>query len=157
KEVIPKIQLQSRFLANMQNFLANNSSLSRNKVKVLIHPGTSQLAIKKGIIKTWNTHYWVHLIKELLSCDDTEIILAGGPDDESTIKDIATKLEVDPLFDLRKDSFISAYGYTKSLADLAALIQLSNLLVCVDSAPMHVAVALDKPVVALFGPTNPDY
>jgi ADP-heptose:LPS heptosyltransferase len=32
---------------------------------------------------------------------------------------------------------------------------LSDLVVCVDSAPMHIAVALPKNLVALFGPTDP--
>ncbi len=50
---------------------------------------------------------------------------------------------------------VSAYGQTKSLADLAALIELCDLMVCVDSAPMHVAIGLRKPLVALFGPFNP--
>ena len=44
---------------------------------------------------------------------------------------------------------------TKSLADLAALIAISDLLICVDSAPMHMAVGLNKPLLAIFGPTNP--
>ncbi len=41
------------------------------------------------------------------------------------------------------------------LLTLAALIQHARLLVTVDSAPMHLAAALQTPQVALFGPTNP--
>lgn len=41
-----------------------------------------------------------------------------------------------------------------SLLELAALVQLSDLLLCVDSLPLHLASALKKPVVALFGPTS---
>lgn len=41
-----------------------------------------------------------------------------------------------------------------SLKELGALIDLSKLLICVDSVPMHMASALKAPVVALFGPTS---
>jgi heptosyltransferase-3 len=41
-----------------------------------------------------------------------------------------------------------------SLKELAALIDLSELLICVDSLPFHMASALKKRVVALFGPTS---
>jgi len=41
------------------------------------------------------------------------------------------------------------------LLTLAALIQRARLLVTVDSAPLHLAVATKTPQVVLFGPTNP--
>ena len=41
-----------------------------------------------------------------------------------------------------------------SLKELAALIELSERLICVDSLPLHIASALKKPVVAIFGPTS---
>jgi ADP-heptose:LPS heptosyltransferase len=115
--------------------------------RIIIHPGTSRLAVQKGIIKTWSTDNWVALISKLQQSPNIEIILAGGPDDEAIIKEISAK--VTPSANL-----LSAVGHTKSLADLAALIDVSSILVCVDSAPMHLAVALDKPLVALFGPTD---
>ena len=115
--------------------------------RIIIHPGTSRLAVQKGIIKTWSTDNWVALISKLQQSQNIEIILAGGPDDEAIIKEISAK--VTPSANL-----LSAVGHTKSLADLAALIDVSSILVCVDSAPMHLAVALNKPLIALFGPTD---
>jgi heptosyltransferase-3 len=41
-----------------------------------------------------------------------------------------------------------------SLKELGALIELSEVLLCVDSVPLHMASALKKPVVAIFGPTS---
>jgi ADP-heptose:LPS heptosyltransferase len=34
-------------------------------------------------------------------------------------------------------------------------IRLSELMISNDTGPMHVAAALDKPLVAIFGPTEP--
>jgi heptosyltransferase-1 len=42
-----------------------------------------------------------------------------------------------------------------TLTELAALIGRSAISVTNDSGPMHLAVALDRPVVAIFGPTDP--
>jgi predicted lipopolysaccharide heptosyltransferase III len=42
-----------------------------------------------------------------------------------------------------------------TVSELAALIQRSTLSITNDSGPMHLAVALNRPVVSIFGPTDP--
>jgi heptosyltransferase I len=42
-----------------------------------------------------------------------------------------------------------------SLTELAALISRAAICITNDSGPMHLAVALDRPVVSVFGPTDP--
>jgi lipopolysaccharide heptosyltransferase I len=42
-----------------------------------------------------------------------------------------------------------------SLSELAALVRRSDLCITNDSGPMHLAVALGRPVVSVFGPTDP--
>jgi len=153
----PRAHLNQDSLASMQDLLVGlgiESSAERRSGDsriVLFHPGTSRLAVEKGIIKTWPAGSWVELAAMLDSLagesgEKLQIVLAGGPDDAEAIEQITRE---------SSKQIVSAYGGTKSLADLAALIHLSDLMVCVDSAPMHLAVALGKPLVALFGPTNP--
>jgi ADP-heptose:LPS heptosyltransferase len=157
KQVIPRLQVPASNLEYMKDWLANQFPGKETARKVVIHPGTSKLALKKGIIKTWPADNWASLIGQLVKNPDTQVILAGGPDDEQTIAQIMQELEKNKYFMQKRDSFVSAYGVTKSLADLAALILIGDLLICVDSAPMHIAVALQKQVLALFGPTNPGH
>lgn len=45
-------------------------------------------------------------------------------------------------------------GGKLNLKELGALIDMSELLVTVDSVPLHIASALKAPVVAIFGPTS---
>lgn len=49
----------------------------------------------------------------------------------------------------------NACGRT-SLRELAALVEGASIVVTADSTPMHLAAALGRPLVALFGPTNPE-
>ncbi len=42
-----------------------------------------------------------------------------------------------------------------SILELAALIDQSDVIIAVDSFPMHIAAAYKKPLIALFGPTSP--
>ena len=49
---------------------------------------------------------------------------------------------------------VSFAGQT-SLPELAALIERSTVCLTNDSGPMHLAVALNRPVVSIFGPTDP--
>jgi heptosyltransferase-1 len=42
-----------------------------------------------------------------------------------------------------------------TLSELAALVRRAAICITNDSGPMHLAVALDRPVVSIFGPTDP--
>ncbi len=72
-------------------------------------------------------------------------VLVGGPTDVA-IGDIAANAS--------DSAAVNLCGRT-TLRQLAALIERSSIVVTADSTPMHLAAALDRPLVALFGPTNP--
>ena len=46
-------------------------------------------------------------------------------------------------------------GGQTSLPELAALFKKAQMVITTDSGPMHLACAVGKPVVAIFGPTDP--
>ena len=119
--------------------------------KIFIHPGVSKLGLKKNILKSWAAKNWAVLIEKLLENHDNTVILLGGKDDTETIAEIHKKLS----FFAKPKNFFDFSSFDISIEKLAALISSSDLLVCVDSAPMHIAVALGKKLVAFFGPTDP--
>jgi lipopolysaccharide heptosyltransferase II len=55
----------------------------------------------------------------------------------------------------RVSGAINLAGKT-TLRQTTALIERASLVITNDSGPMHIAAALRRPMVALFGPTNPD-
>lgn len=133
--------------------LKQRLSLASNRWRVMIHPGVSQVSVTKNILKAWPATQWVDLIEQLLAWDDrVDVMLLGGPDDEATIEAIRSQLAQRQLD--YNPRLHDGYGQTKSFQELAALLTQASVLVSVDSAPMHLAVGLGVPVVALFGPTN---
>lgn len=113
---------------------------------ILVHPGVSRVSIEKNIFKTWSSERWAACIQQL--SQRGSVFLVGGPDDAEIISGIEGQLGA-PLA-----NFTNLYGQTQNLAELAALIQQADVLVSVDSSPLHLAVALNKPVVVMFGPTD---
>lgn len=112
---------------------------------VVLHPGVSKLSIEKKIIKGWEPARWVELGRRLANAG-MQVVLAGGPDDEEIIRLIRETGDF-PVTE--------AFGKTKGLGQLAALIEQADAVVAVDSAPMHVGVAVATPTIAIFGPTDP--
>lgn len=112
---------------------------------VLIHPGVSLMSKEKGCIKSITSREWAMLI-DMLAQRGKRILLAGGPDDKQCIEEIVE-------FSQTKQ-FENLYGKTKNLQDLAKLISASEIFVCSDSAPLHIAVALKTKTFAFFGPTD---
>ena len=113
---------------------------------ILIHPGVSQMSIKKGIIKTVPAQTWAKVLKLLVE-HGKHVILTGGPDDKECIDIIKKECGTFDYDDYTK-------GQIKNLKDLAELIGKSEKFLCSDSAPLHVAVAMKTKTYAIFGSTD---
>ncbi|QER41785.1 glycosyltransferase family 9 protein [Thermodesulfobacterium sp. TA1] len=98
--------------------------------------------------KWWIFDYWERLIELTLSTyPGLRIYITGGPKEE-TLKNWAKMIE-------NKGEAVKSLVGTLSLKELVRLIKESQLVVTVDTGPMHLASALKIPTVALFGPTSP--
>ncbi len=115
---------------------------------VLIHPGVSRISVEKNMIKTWSAEVWTELIKKLLA-KGKKVYLIGGPDDEECINKISELMQghLSP-------KFMNLYGTTKNIMDFAKLAKKAEVLICSDSAPMHIGVAVGTKTLGLFGPTD---
>ena len=124
----------------------NVQSQEKIENSILIHPGVSQMSIKKGIIKTVPAQTWAKVLKLLVE-HGKHVILTGGPDDKECIDIIKKECGTFDYDDYTK-------GQIKSLKDLAELIGKSEKFLCSDSAPLHVAVAMNTRTYAIFGSTD---
>lgn len=111
---------------------------------VLIHGGSSQLAKDKGINKIYPVESWQSIIQDFQSRQpDLPIVVVKGPEDAefvSTLLQACPGLKVTSPDDIGK---------------LAGMIAGASLMLCTDSAPMHLSVAVQTYTLALFGPTDP--
>lgn len=116
---------------------------------VVIHPGVSRLSRIKGLVKSWDPANWRQLINHLLE-KGYPVLLAGGPDDEEVISLVRPRAEES------REGLTVIAGETKSLEQMAAIMKMARLVISVDSGPLHLAVGVGAPTVAIFGPTDPD-
>jgi heptosyltransferase-2 len=102
------------------------------------------IALAPGSI--WGTKRWPYYA-ELAAGLDRPCVIVGGGDDRSL---------ADAIVAAAPGRTVSAAGQL-TLRGSAALIQRAAVLVTNDSAPLHMATAVGTPIVALFGPTVPDF
>ncbi len=114
------------------------------------HVGGDQRVIAMAPATRWETKCWPAarfglLAAELHRASGLKSVLVGGKADRAD-GEIATQQAA--------GAAVNLCGKT-SLRELAALIDRASLVVTADSTPMHLAAAHGRPLVALFGPTNP--
>jgi lipopolysaccharide heptosyltransferase I len=106
--------------------------------RVVLHPGA------RWRTKLWQPEAW-HQVAGALAAGGAGVLVTGSREDAPLAERIVSGL--DPRAR-------SAAGQV-SLKGLAALLAEVDLMVTVDSGPMHMAAAVGTPLVALFGPTDP--
>ncbi len=114
------------------------AGLMFDRPMVLLHPG-ARVQFKK-----WPAKNMGQLARWMVDERNSAVILAGSGADEEEIEAI------------RKAAGYALPAFTDlSLGELSALIKISNLVVCNDSGPMHMAGVLNTPTISLFGPSDP--
>jgi heptosyltransferase II len=104
--------------------------------KVGIAPGS------KWNTKRWPEEYYLELIK-ILDGSGAELFLIGGKEDDGLCESLLQK----------SGSAAANLCGRLSIPESAALIGRLDLMITNDSAPLHIADAVDTPVFAIFGPT----
>ncbi len=111
---------------------------------VLIHGGSSQLAKVKGINKIYPVENWKSILQDFQQKQpELPIVVVQGPEDKEFVQAL---VQANPNVKITSP---------RDIGRLTAMIAGASLMICTDSAPMHLAVAVKTYTLALFGPTDP--
>lgn len=121
-----------------RRFVDDNIPISGNKKTVLVNPGA------KSHLKRWPAEKYASLADRLTEELGCEIFVAGNEDDREV---------VGRFMDSVCSSVTDLCGKT-SLKVLMEVMKRVDLVITNDSAPLHMASAVNVPTLALFGPSD---
>ena len=121
----------------IEEWIGNN--IPREQRFFVVGPGAA------SHIKRWREDHFAAACQELMNSLKVQIVFVGDQNDVWVVSRIIQRMKNQQPLDLS--------GKTM-LPQLAALLKRSSLVIVNDSAILHMASYLDRPVVAIFGPTN---
>lgn len=108
--------------------------------RVIIHPGVSAF----GALKAWREDRFADLARRLVA-DGARVFFAwGGAAEEALARSLAARAPGAAIT-----------PKTSSILELAAVLRRADLVIGVDSGPLHLAAAVGAPVLGLYGPKHP--
>jgi lipopolysaccharide heptosyltransferase I len=97
--------------------------------------------------KCWPIDHYTRIAQKLLDsriAGDNIIVLAS-PDEQPQLQPLRTAFANDPRVLFPRTT----------IGQMMSAVSRATALICNDSAPLHIAVGFNRPIVALFGPTDP--
>ncbi len=128
--------LTTRHRERAREFVREKFGSSRPLVAV--HPGTSRR------LKRWFPVAFACLCDMLAESLEAKVMLTWGPGELDEVEQIRRLSKSSPEIGMQ----------TEDLLELAALLEMCDLMISVDSGPMHIGSVVGTPVVAIFGPTD---
>lgn len=125
------------------------SEAHENASRLLIDAGQPVIGIHVSggrAIKQWPVERFADVGRRLVEHSGATIVLSGAAGDRAMVETVKSRLPAHRVIDVA--------GHI-DLLTLAGLIERMDLLVTGDTGPMHLAVAVGTPVVAVFGPSDP--
>ena len=117
---------------------------------VAVHPGGGVNPGSTLLGKRWPPERYAAIVTRLLQ-EGFSVVLLGGAQDKMLAETI---LRAAGQGEAPKKHLLDLVGST-TFGQLGAVLQQCRLFVGNDTGPMHLAVAVDIPVVAVFGPSKP--
>jgi ADP-heptose:LPS heptosyltransferase len=137
---IHKIKLSKQKKDNIwQKLKQENNSINSKSTLVVLSPGTGEWLPERK----WPLKYNLGLIKKILASPKNYVIVTGTNSAKKDIEFFKKEIKDDRLIDLvNKTSF----------EEFIDLLNISKLLVSVDSGPTHFACLTDIWIISIFGP-----
>jgi lipopolysaccharide heptosyltransferase II len=114
-----------------------------------VHAGDTVIGIHGGAVngsaKRWPAMHWAALADRLIGTHGFKVVLTGSAGERHITDDVVGRMAHQPIV---------LTGET-NIDELLAVLARCDLVISGDSGPLHMAVALGRPTVSLYGPTDP--
>ena len=143
---LPAFEVPSLSVSSVNvELIINKLNLDLKKPIMAIMPGAEY-----GPAKQWPADYFSIVVQTYLSKDWNVIILGSQKD-----KEVASEIKSSISLDI-SDGLYDLTGMT-TLLDAIDLLSVSKVALTNDSGLMHIAAAVSTPLIALYGPTSPEF
>lgn len=127
----------------MADALWTSIGFSSNRPVVVINSSGAS-----GSSKLWPADHVEQLARRLVDNHSWQVLLHCGPAERAAADAVATRINHRRVQSMGRAETLPI-GLTKAVLARAAAV------VTTDSGPRHIAIAFNRPVVSLFGPTDP--
>ncbi|UOD33853.1 glycosyltransferase family 9 protein [Deferribacteraceae bacterium V6Fe1] len=133
----PQISIDETFFSKLHKYL----DIAANGKKVVAFAPTSNWKTKM-----WPAEKYAFLVNKLYEKGVYSLVFAAKSEEDDYLR--FKRFVKVPFFD---------FALKTSIAELSSAIKSSDLLVCNDSAPLHMGVAHNRKILCFFGPTVPAF
>jgi heptosyltransferase-2 len=136
----PRIFLTDAELAASKQFFSND-----DRPTLAVAPSAEY-----GAAKRWSDEKFIETIRAIRAKVDCRVILVGSKTERPYCKHLAEKIAA-----ASHSPNVTVLAGKTTLRELCACLARSRVLLTNDTGPMHLAVAVGTPTVAIFGSTEP--
>lgn len=137
-EADARLKISGARRASAVNFLKSHGVKGEGKL-IALCPGSINSRAKR-----WPAESFAALA-DLLIDTKAQVLLIGAPEEADVSLEVARQMRNDPIVLTGKTS----------LSQVVEVLDSVDLLVTNDTGPAHIAAALGRPTLVIFGPTNP--
>jgi heptosyltransferase-2 len=122
------------------HYLLRRQGVVADRPVIALCPGSINSRAKR-----WPAESYAVLADRCVDSLDAQILLVGSKEELEVSQQIANRMHNKPIV---------LTGQT-DIAEVVAVLSIADLLITNDTGPAHIAAALGRPTLAIFGPTNP--
>jgi heptosyltransferase-3 len=135
---VPVVSREVRLVPRPADLAFAEKLAPRGARKVLLHPGS------RSACRIWPARQFAAVCDRLQDKLGVQVFIISGPGEQALVQEIRGHAK----------SHLVALESQLTVGQFAGLLAQFDLLLCHDSGPMHIAAAVDTPIVALFGSQN---
>ena len=145
-ELTGPIRIDERDRVGFPGILSQTPGWRLGKPYIVMNPNASDLLLERR----WPIEHAIAAVNELVSLGH-QVALIGAANERPFVTNLHDRLPSEV-----REKVANTAGCL-TLGELVALIDQASCVLTNDTGPMHIAIALHRPTVCLFGPANPEH